>query len=66
MDALKHKKRQELGRELLIGCPSNALEDHLTLTVAIKRGDSKDEILNMPVLKFWPCTYHWIRERLED
>jgi hypothetical protein len=57
--------RTKLAKELLRGCPADALADHQSIAAAIARGDSRDKILNMPETDNWPETYVWLKNHLE-
>lgn len=58
------KTRYEIADELLKDCPAESLEDHQNIAAAIKRGDNRDDILNMAETDRWPETYVWLKGEL--
>ena len=58
------KRREELARELLVGCPPAGHIDYCKIAEALTRGHSCAEILNMAEVFRWPGTYAWLAERL--
>ncbi len=63
---MNNDKRTALAVELMDGCPDESFEDHQSIADAIMRGDGHDDILDMAVLQYWPDTYVWLKDRLED
>ena len=58
------KNRKRIATELLEGCPDESRVDHETIAHAILRGDSPDDILDMPEVDRWPETYVWLKTEL--
>ena len=56
--------RNELAREMAETCPPDSYPDYADIVEALKRGDSKEEMLFMPAAFRWPKTYKWLKERL--
>ncbi len=55
---------KRIADELLRGCPDESLADHEVIAKALRRGDSKEQILGMPELDNWPETYAWLKAEL--
>lgn len=56
--------RLAIARELLLSCPPNSYFDYERIVDALKRGDSKEVILNMIEVIRWPKTHRWLKEHL--
>lgn len=56
---------ERIANELLRGCPDESLADHERIARALRRGDSKEQILCMSELNNWPETYTWLKAEFE-
>jgi hypothetical protein len=57
--------RKKIAAELLDGCPEESLSDHQAIADAIRRGDTLEDILDMPEIDRWPETHVWIKTQFE-
>lgn len=59
------KTRARIAAELLNNCPAGSFAEHVSIAVAIARGDSLKDILKMKEKDLWPETFCWLEEELK-